>query len=286
MLINTYCLEDISNFHRPRSPFIYSGEKILCTRIGGKLKAIYSEDKIYFGTDIFVVKLNKPDFYHVITCCLNSDLIDYYSQIKLRKRIDGALARLNSTDLKKLPIPKVINPIIAEQLTKLSKSIHAGQYSFDEKKEELNELVFDLYNLNYIDKQRIRDFFLSNKKITKSMFEDYCLIFYKTIKRFLKTGIVKMEYSYNPNMPFDITGVKIIFGVPQDNTAKPQIDSVQLYMNHQLLKQVGNSALIAQKERIYSDDSIFIIKDTNPKNWTKSAAYDDAIMEIEKLLQR
>lgn len=95
-----------------------------------------------------------------------------------------------------------------------------------------------------------------------------------------------MEYSYNPNMPFDITGVKIVFGISEDSTKKLNINKVQLSINHQLLKQVGDSALILLKERIYSTDSIFIIKDTNPKNWTKSAAYDDAKTEIEKLLRK
>lgn len=287
LFVNTFCLDNIANFHRPRSPFIYLGDKILCTRIGGKFNAIYSKDKIYFGTDIFVVKLQNPELYHVITCCLNSDLIDYYSQIKLRKRIDGALTRLNSTDLKKLPIPKKLDPIIMGKLIDLSKNIHSGTYSFDEKKEELNELVFDLYSIDYISKQRIRDFYIANTTfITKTTFEEYCSVFYKTIKRFLKTGIAYMEYSYNPNMPFDITGVKIVFGISEDSTKKLNINKVQLSINHQLLKQVGDSALILLKERIYSTDSIFIIKDTNPKNWTKSAAYDDAKAEIEKLLRK
>lgn len=287
LFVNTFCLDNITNFHRPRSPFIYLGDKILCTRIGGKFNAIYSKDKIYFGTDIFVVKLQNPELYHVITCCLNSDLIDYYSQIKLRKRIDGALTRLNSTDLKKLPIPKKLDPIIVGQLTNLSEKIHSRIHSFDEKKEELNELVFDLYGIDYISKQRIRDFYIANTtSITKKMFEEYCSVFYKIIRRFLKTGIVCMEYSYNPNMPFGITGVKIVFGVSENLTTKPSINKVQLSINHKLLKQVGGSALISLKERIYSNDSIFIIKDTNPKNWTKSAAYDDARVEIEKLLQK
>jgi hypothetical protein len=92
-----------------------------------------------------------------------------------------------------------------------------------------------------------------------------------------------MEYSYNPNLPLDISGVKITFG--ENNIQSPKIDKVQLSINYQLLKQVGSSVLISLKERIYSEDSIFIIKDTNPKSWTKSAAYDDAKVEIEKLLQ-
>ncbi len=283
--IDTFCLENISNFDRARNGFIYEGEKILCSRIGGEIKAVYSNEKIYFGTDIYVIKLQNPELYHTVVCCLNSDLLNYFSQVKLRKRIDSALSRLDSSDLKKIPVPKKFNTIIVEQLNVLSKGILKEDYSFEDKKNEINELVFDLYELDYIEKQRISDFFISqNQPITKKMFEDYCNVFFKTFKTRLKTGIVKMEYSYNPNLPLDISGVKITFG--ENNTKSPKVDKVQLSINYQLLKQVGNSVLISLKERIYSEDSIFIIKDTNPKSWTKSAAYDDAKVEIEKLLQK
>lgn len=282
--IDTYCQEDISNFHRPRNQFIYTDEKILCSRIGGEIKAVYSNEKIYFGTDVYVIKLQNPDLYHTVVCCLNSELLNYYSQVKLRKRIDSALSRLDSSDLEQIPLPKTFNKIIVEQLNVLSKGILSGDYAFEDKKNEINELVFDLYELDYIEKQRIHDFFITkSQSITKNVFEDYCNIFFKTFKKRLKTGIVKFEYSYNPNLPLDISGVKITFG--ENNTNSPKVDKVQFSLNYQLLKQVGSSVLISLKKRIYSEDSIFIIKDTNPKSWTKSAAYDDARNEIEKLFK-
>ncbi|KAA6328100.1 Type IIS restriction enzyme Eco57I [termite gut metagenome] len=282
--IDAYCQEDISNFDRPRNQFIYAGEKILFTRIGGDIRAVYSDEKIYFNTDIYAIKLKDSKLYYTIVCCLNSELINYYSQVKLRKRVDGAFSKLNSSDFENLPIPKHFNKIIVEQLNTLSKGILNGDYSFEDKKNEINDLVFDLYELDYIEKQRISDFFISkNQPITKKIFEDYCTVFFKTFRTRLKTGIIKMEYSYSPNLPLGISGIKVTFG--ESNAKSPKIDKVQLSLNYDLLKQVGSSVLISLKERIYSEDSIFIIKDTNPKSWTKSAAYDDARVEIEKLLQ-
>ncbi|WP_158576698.1 DNA methyltransferase [Parabacteroides sp. AM08-6] len=282
--INSYCRNDISNFDRPRNNFVYTGEKILCSRIGGEIKAVYSNNKVYFGTDIYVIKLQDPELYHTIVCCLNSELLNYFSQIKLRKRIDSSLSRLDSSDIKKIPIPKRFNKTIVEKLTLLSREISEGVYLFEEKKDELNELVCDLYDFNCVEKQRVADFFVSkDQKITKEVLEDYCHVFFKTIRRFLKTGITKFEYSYNSSLPFDIAGVKITFG--ENGSDSPQIDKVRLSINHQLLKLVGNTVLVSLKERIYSEDSIFIMKDLDPKNWTKSAAYDDAKAEIKKLLQ-
>jgi hypothetical protein len=281
---NIYCRENISNFDRSRNNSVYEGEKILCSRIGGEIKAFYSIDKIYFGTDIYVIKLQNPELYHTVTCCLNSYLLDYFSQVKLRKRIDSALSRLDSSDLKRIPIPKKFDKIIVGKLDIISKGIVNGQYAFEEKKTELNELVFDLYELNYIERQRISDFFIAqNLKITKDMFEDYCNVFFRTTRRYLKTGIVKMEYSYSPNLPLDIAGVRITLGA---NSNVPDIKKVNTFINYQLLKQVDSSVLLSFNQRIYSEDSIFILKDTNPKRWTKSAAYDDAKEEIEKILRK
>jgi hypothetical protein len=283
--IDAYCREDISNFHRPRNQFIYTGEKILFSRMGGEIRAAYSDKKIYFNTDVYVIKLKNPGLYHTIVCCLNSELVNYYSQVKLRKRIDGAYSKVNTSDFEKIPVPKYFNEIIVERLNVISKGISDGDYSFEEKKDEINDLVFELYELDYIEKQRISDFFISkNQPVTKKMFEDYCDTFFRTFKRWLKSGIVKMEYSYNPDLPLDLSGIKITLG--ENNAKSPKIEKVQLSINYQLLKQVGSAVLLSLKEHIYSEDSIFIIKDTNPKNWTKSAAYDDARTEIDKLLQK
>ena len=282
--VNVYCREDISNFDRPRNQFIYTGEKILFSRTGGEIRAVYSNEKTYFNTDIYAIKLKDPDLYYTVVCCLNSELINFYSQVKLRKRVDSAFSKLNSSDFANLPVPKYFDKIIVRQLNTLSKGILNGDYSFEDKKDEINNLVFDLYGLDYIEKQRISDFFISkNQPVSKKVFEDYCNVFFKTLGKRLKTGIVKMEYSYNPNLPLDISGVKITFG--ENNFQSPKIEKVQLSINYQLLKQVGSSVLISLRERIYSEDSIFIIKDTNPKSWTMSAAYDDARVEIKKLLQ-
>jgi hypothetical protein len=281
-----YCKENISNFHRPRNNFVYEREKILCSRIGDETIACYSNNKIYFDSNIYVIKLQDNNLYPIITAIINSDVAQYYWKVKSRKRVGGSFPKINSGDFLSLPIPKNldINSDVIMQLYQLSSKLSEGKYSFEEKKAELNELVFDLYELNYIERQRILDFFISkNQKVAKDMFEDYCDVFFRTIRRYLKTGIEKMEYSYNPNLPLDIAGVKITLGTTSN---APDIKKVNTFINYQLLKQVGSSVLLSFNQRIYSEDSIFILKDTNPKSWTKSAAYDDARGEINKLLQK
>jgi hypothetical protein len=286
--IDKYCRKDIENFHRNRKKkkelkSIYEEDKILCPRIGGEIKAFYSDSEIYFGTDIFVIKLQNPKLYHALVCCLNSELVNYFVQVKLRKRIDAALSRLDSSDLEQIPVPKRFNGIIVEQLTSLSKGISAGCYSFEDKKDEINNLVFDLYDLDYIERQRVSDFFTPRgQRVDKKMLEEYCKMFFLSIKRRLRYGIANMGYSSGDSkLPLDLSVVNITFG--ESKSQEPPVNQVQLSLNYHLLKQIGGSQSILLRNRIYTDKTIFIIKDATSKNWTKSAAYDDARAEIAKL---
>lgn len=276
-----FCQENIANYHRPRAKYIYEGEKIICTRIGGKLKAALIKDKIYFASDVYVLKLKESKYYSTITCCLNSILLDYFSQIKLRKRIDGSLSRLNTDDLEKLPIPKKINSQIENTFNSLLEGIEKGLYSFEDKKNELNDLVFDLYDLTPIEKQRVLDFYMEEKVLTPSILETYSNVFYKTIRQYLN-GSASLEYFSNSNLPLDVAGVKIVFG---NSKKQVHIEQVVKFINYQLLRRVGNTSLMTLRERIYDTDTIYILKDTNPRNWSKSQAYDDAQFEINKILK-
>lgn len=59
------------------------------------------------------------------------------------------------------------------------------------KENELNEFIFELYNLTYVEKQRVRDYFLSKEKIKrkKSILENYQLAIIDTIDFYLNNPI-------------------------------------------------------------------------------------------------
>ncbi|MDR1593838.1 MAG: N-6 DNA methylase [Prevotellaceae bacterium] len=275
--------DKLPNFERKRDIQIYEDRKILWNRTSNAVRAAFVEDKIYYSFDIYVLKLQNDELYPLVTAIINSKLAQYYWKVKSRKRVEGSFPKINSNDFLSLPIPKNIenNTAIIRQLQQLSTVICEGTYSFTEKENEINELVYDLYDLTYIERQRISDFFIPNtQKVTKKNMENYCSIFDKTIRRYLKTGIISMEYSCSSNLPFDVAGIKITLG---HNDNLPAIKEVNKVINYQLLKQVGNSPILALKQRIYAEDCIYIIKDTKVKSWTESAAFDDARVEIDKL---
>jgi type I restriction-modification system DNA methylase subunit len=274
--------DNLPNFERKRDAKIYEGKKILWNRTSNTVRAAYIEDKIYYSFDIHVVKLQNIELYPLVTAIINSKLAQYYWKVKSRKRMGASFPKINSSDFLSLPIPVDIenDTVVVRQLRQLSMAICKGAYSFAEKENEINELVYDLYDLTYIERQRVSDFFIPNtQKVTKNDMKNYCTVFEKTIHRYLKTGIVSMEYYCPPDLPFDIAGIKITLG---NNDNQPDIKQVNKFIYYQMLKHVGNSPILALKQRIYAEDCIYIIKDTNAKSWAKSVAFDDARAEIDK----
>ena len=103
------------------------------------MHAAFTEDKIYYSFDIYVLKLQNVELYPLITAIINSKLAQYYWNVKSRKRVEGSFPKINSSDFLSLPIPKNIenHTVIIHQLQQLSTAICEGTYSFAEKENEI-----------------------------------------------------------------------------------------------------------------------------------------------------
>lgn len=282
--IDTY-VSDISCFERrPNSKDFYLGKKILFPRVTDKSKAVFTEDFLYCNTDVFLIKLKDEDYYHLFAAILNSDIIDYILSISYRKRSGGSFPKIDVSDLLNIPIPQYFDPMILNQINILSREIIDGKYSFEERKKELNELIFDLYTLNAVERRRIVDYHAPDRVVKKKDIEIYCQIFSSVFKIYLNKDIyLTYEYYTNPNLPLFITGVKIIFSNSKIKGSHEIVKQVIFNINYDILEEVGNQNFLSLKGRIYADKSIFIIKDNQFKNWSQSQAYDDAVVELNKL---
>ncbi|WP_341695115.1 N-6 DNA methylase [Flavobacterium arundinis] len=81
-------ISTLDNFHRPRTLDIYEGDKIIISRLGDNLNAVYSKEKIFFDFSIYIFKLREEKLYYLITAILNSELCNYYINQYLRKRVN------------------------------------------------------------------------------------------------------------------------------------------------------------------------------------------------------
>lgn len=268
--INCYA-NDISNFRRKGyNVDIYEGDRILWGRIGQNLKAVYTNEKIYFNFDVHVIKLTNPNLYYLFTAILNSSVVNYYINLVLRKRIFDFHSKIDKSDFCCIPVPKFLNEKIVSQISFISQNLLNGTYKYADKEQELNELIFDLYELSFWEKQRVKDYFLPKSRIgrKKKALEGYT----KTLKEILGFCFESpISVEVTPT-DFNLIVVKISF---DSNSSSPIASKTKKYLLNEIFEQNPNANFLASQEKIFGKDCVYIIKEDINKNWTETKAFED-----------
>lgn len=276
-------LGDISNFHRKRNSKIYEGKKILINRVGSNLNAFYSKGKIYYNFDIYSIFLSDSKLYNLFTAILNSTTINYLTNLIYRKRSDGSYPKIGYEAIKNIPIPKELDKDLVSEISKISKQLTDRKLKYeDEIKDKLNELIYDLYDLSFTERQRIKDFFSEKKLVSPEDFEEY--------KQTLK-NVFELYFENNPTIThyqdksfgFDLSVVAIHFNQTENKqpTAKK---TLKFIISEEILKNTKENFLVL-REKIIGDNCIYITKSNKFQNWTKSKAFEDG-KDILKLIKQ
>ncbi len=283
--IDFYLPSDISKLRRAGKTQSYYGDRILILRKGNNFKAAYlsnEDEKIYPTCDLNTVKLNNQNYYFY-TAILNSKLVEYYLKINFWQRLYAGEPRINQDPILQIPIPKYLNSETVKKTEKLSKELTVGNVKFKDKEEELNNLIYDLYGIGIIEKQRINDFFISDKeKVTTHGLKNYANEFCEYIIDDLKPNIKIFTEVYNEKMLVKgISIVKIYLG--KEGKKYPSSKKMSRYLLIDLLKDATKENILALRNRIYGENTIYIIKDNHKKSWTLTKAGEDAIAELNKI---
>ncbi len=267
---NSYLGNNISMFHRPRKKELYEGKRIIWSRIGKSLKAVYLDDFIYFDFDLYILKLTNENYYNLIVAILNSDLTNYFSNIHLKKRIDGSFPKIGIEDIKRIPIPSELDDNLVEKISNISKNLSNGTYEYSDKEQELNELIFDLYELSFWEKQRVKDYFLPKSRIgrKRNALAGYKNTLKEIIGFYFEGPIIIEETSTD----FNLIIVKLSFG---NSSISPQVTKTKKYLLSEIFEQNPNANFLASQEKIYGKDCVYIIKEDINKNWTETKAFED-----------
>ncbi len=283
--IELYLPNDISKLWRPRANEILTGDRILISRTSNKFKAAFvnaGKEKIYPTAHINTLKLNNQ-YYYFYTAILNSKLVEYYLKIKFWQRQKTGFPRINQDPVLQIPIPKYLNSKIVKKIEKLSKKLTVENVKFKDKEDEFNNLIYDLYGIGIIEKQRINDFFISDKeKVTTQDLNNYANEFCEYIIDDLKPNIKIFTEVYNEKMLVKgISIVKIYFG--QKGKNYPISKKISRYLLIDLLKNATKENILTLRNRIYGENTIYIIKDNHKKSWTLTKAGEDAVAELDKI---
>lgn len=276
--------EDTSKFHRGRDPRLFIGDKIIYARVGSFLKAVFSSDPLFFSDHLNVIKVKDKSLYFLITAILNSSLINFYINNKYRKRIQDSFPETNIQDINNITIPKnledhselfeKINALYA----KLPKTKNATYYQIIE---ELDELVFDLYDLNIIEKNLVKDYFIKDgTKVEEKNLKEYCQIFFEVFHFDLKKDRnLFFKVYYNPKHPLGLAGIQIkIEKIDSDKRKfkEPEITNVISQVMESIFQSSDRINLLALQDMIFGKNSINIVREDKLKNWSRSKAVEDA----------
>ena len=285
--IELYLPKDISNLERPRTEDILLENRILISRTSDKFKAVFikeNSDRIYPTAHINTIKLSNSDYYFY-TAILNSKIIEYYLKVKFWQRINAGFPRVNQDSILQIPIPLNKNIEIVEKITELSKQLTNKDVKFEEKEQELNSLIYNLYGIGIIEKQRINDFFIKDKEPVKTKeLENYANEFCEYFSDFLNSETKIVTDVFNEeNLVKGISIVKIYFG--NKGLEYPKSQKVGRALLFELLKYTDQASILSLKKRLYGENSIYIIKDNLKKSWSLTKANEDAIDELNKIFK-
>ncbi|OCB75342.1 DNA methyltransferase [Flavobacterium crassostreae] len=264
-------ISDLSNFERPISnKETYLGSKLMFTRIGSKLNCVYSSDNDYFDFSIYTIKLKNKNLYYLFQAILNSNIIEYYLDFYLRKRVFDSFSRIGNEDILNIPIPKNLDQNLIDKISNISKDLTERKFEFSEKRQELNELIYELYELSYWEKQRIRDYFLPKNKIgrKKNKLDNYKTTINEVLSFYLKNSITIEETPTD----FNLIVMKISLN---SNSDTPKADATKRFILNEVFENNPNGNFLASQEKIFGQDCVYIIKEDINTNWSETKAFED-----------
>ncbi|MGG5209230.1 N-6 DNA methylase [Chryseobacterium sp. MIQD13] len=262
---------DKSNFQRIRSENIYTTDKILINRVGSSLKAYLSQEHIYYNFDIYSIFPKEKQYEYVILAILNSSLINYYIDIKFRKRNDSSYPKIGYEAIKNIPFPKYIEDELFINLSRLSKDLNDGKIEFsDFNQKKLDEIIYKIYNISYLEKQRVRDYFKPKTQISLSEIKLYEKVLNDTIEIYFNTSIKYSHFHYK-DFNFMVLGIFL----NNSESEKPSAQKVNQYTLIEIFKSNPNENFLAFQEKLYGDDCIYILKTDDNTNWSETKAFED-----------
>ena len=135
----------------PRQPKYFFGDRILVREITNpKIFAAYTNEELYFDPALIVI-LNADNGMSLFTllAILNSNLATFYHFNSSPKATKGSFPKILIFDINNFPLPSVLDAKLVASIDVLVK-INIANNSYANK-QELNSLVYKLYNLNDVE---------------------------------------------------------------------------------------------------------------------------------------
>ncbi|NUM42821.1 MAG: N-6 DNA methylase [Leptospiraceae bacterium] len=294
---------------RRRKEEIFQGKRILfpvrpleSDRL--RIRGVRVSENIIHKHNISCIKIQKNGFivknYAPYLALLNSSFLGYYIyQISSQwGKGEEKRSALRNSDIEKLPFPSMQR--FEEKTSILTRLVEQIETDKKEGKNtsklehQIDELVFDLYDLLEYEKEIIKEFYQVNVErkghvATEHDFQQYVNKFRNVFSFILADHLVlNATYRKSSNL-----GAYIAFAIGDKDEMIPEI-KLDLTEDRQLLdivkkKQLSQTLfshrLNEDKVKIYTENKFFIIKSNYFKDWTPRQAMIDAKEEIASILK-
>lgn len=300
---------------RPRQIDLFQGNRIFLRRTFDhsilRLKLCFLNYELLCENSVIILKLSQKydrrEIYLLLQAILSSSLAGYFFILVSPKIKKGMFAEITPKVIEKFPVPQIDNKnpnfidlinLSKETMELKEKNIKQlltspdFEHRIKEIEKKIDELVFDIYNLNEPEKQRIKDFYLVNtereeeSKVKKPDMEKYLDRFKEIFEKLLKEKVYLNAEHYITNL----LGAAVCFKIEdrEKSTAKehPSENETILQLlteviTNERIKEYDFTHILGQKKiKIYDKDVFYIIKSNELRDWTLTEAIKDAREEI------
>jgi len=313
-LINTDALKEIPpemRFHRARDSRIYEAPLVITTRgLGeeGFFAAISSEDVVY-TEEYYGISFPKEQEYvaHYLNGVLNSSLARYF--LFLTASVWGVERdKIEPNDLLRfpLPVPAKDNEQLISLIVNMEKQLCFLQDKIARKeaKEQLDIAVFHLYDLSPAEQilvQDMKDYTIDLRmkregsqalhRSGNKELEAYTSSFVNTLQPYFKVlNEVKVVADvFETTAPLQVIKFSMIPVSEQTSSIRvitgQVLDDVLSKIALQLPTKVADTVYTSRNLRLYVGNSFYIIKPSQSRYWSRSAALNDVDAVISELMK-
>ena len=282
------CLEDFLD--TDGSSKMCKERKLIVTRTW-PIKAFISSD----GDDnflVYILKASCPEKYLLLfESILNSKLTAFYLEVKYRLGEEGC-PEIDPQHINTFPIPDLEDDYgtggkIIETAT-LLRSLPPNSPTYEKVLNDVEDLIFTLYNLNYYDMKEIEQYTIEKRGdilVAEEDIRKYCEEFIDTMHSFVKKGyFLRPEWatseSFGTMVRFSLSRSIIPLQYNKDLERFVQI------IEKQKIECERKDIFKEKKIRFYDHNGLHIYKSNKLRDWTEFMAIIDSNEELHMYFEK
>lgn len=240
----------------------------------------------------YTLNHNYPEEYLLLfKAILNSRFAHFYLEVKYRLGEED-YPGIRLQHISHFPVPDlefncdIVNKIV--KIVKSLKSLDSCGSHYKKLQNDLDTLIFILYDLDYYDRKEIEQYYIEKEKdtiVTEEDIQKYCEEFIDTFNPFIKE-----EFFLNPEWgTSEFFGTMVRFSVSEEEKPLQYNKELERFFHiieNQKIEYEKKDIFKEKKIKFYDNNELYIYKSNKFKDWTEFMAIKDANEELHEHFRR